>query len=568
MTRQPVPRWGWGWIVGVVIAIGWAAAPALPVARAQEQPDPRFGVVEAYESPADAAALGAAWTRVRFQWAEVQPDGPDSWAPPLDDARLAAEVAAGRQVIGMLIGIPAWARGPDRLPAGLWHPPDDPANLWAAFVRQAAGRYAGVIDHWIIWNEPDIWDPAAPGHTWDGDEDDFLQLQRVAYHSARAANPAAVLHLAAMTYFWDAQFGREQYLDRLLDRLVADPEAAAHGHYFDVATAHLYFQPNTVYDVLSTFGRLLADHGLDKPIWLVETNAPPADDPTWPVGSVTLHVSQSEQAAFMPQALAIALAAGAERVAIYKLQDTEDDLLANPEPFGLVRRDGSRRPAFAAARLAFGMLAGVVAAERERWDEVGQVRLIQGDRVTTVLFARLPAPQSASVPALAETARLVDMHGAERLIRAREGAFQVALPRAACSQSIGDYCMIGGAPFYLVQSRDGGPPPPDLPAPLPALSSPRPTDTTASPPSPTATATRPPTPSRVVAAAPVTSVPEAPPKPTPSATRLAAELPPVPTNAPATAASPPATTPSPGWWLGAAGALGLLAAALVWRKNR
>jgi hypothetical protein len=44
--------------------------------------------------------------------------------------------------------------------------------------------------------------------------------------------------------------------------------------------------------------------------------------------------------------LASALSAGAERVAIYKLKDTEDDRQANPEPFGLVRLDDTRRPAF------------------------------------------------------------------------------------------------------------------------------------------------------------------------------------------------------------------------------
>ncbi|MCZ7667211.1 MAG: hypothetical protein M5U34_08340 [Chloroflexi bacterium] len=48
-----------------------------------------------------------------------------------------------------------------------------------------------------------------------------------------------------------------------------------------------------------------------KPIWLVETNAPPSDDPYWRVEEWTLSVTLNEQAAFMPQALVSALAAGA-----------------------------------------------------------------------------------------------------------------------------------------------------------------------------------------------------------------------------------------------------------------
>ncbi|MCA9941773.1 MAG: hypothetical protein KC418_24210, partial [Anaerolineales bacterium] len=427
MARLDWRRLAWVLVLGGLAL--WSRPPA--TAMAQSRPaDWRFGVIESTESPADATDLGAGWTRVRFQWAEVQPHSPDEWLPPVSEGALAVEAAAGREVVGMLIGIPDWARGEDEMPAGLHLPADDPHNLWAGFVRQAVTRYANRIDHWIIWNEPDIWDPTTPGHTWDGDEADFLQLQRVAYRTAKAANPRAIIHLAAMTYFWDAQFGREQYLSRLLDLIVADPEAAANHAYFDVLTAHIYFQPASVYDVMTTFNTILRDHGLDKPIWLVETNAPPSDDPAWPVASVTLKVLQVEQAAFMPQSLALALAAGAERVAVYKLRDTDGDYAANPEPFGLVRQDGSRRPAFEAARVAFRLLTGVRAADRERWDAVGQVRLTQADRVTTVVFARLPLPQVAEVPRVGDSANawLVDMWGKRRTIEAVDGVFRVNLP--------------------------------------------------------------------------------------------------------------------------------------------
>lgn len=533
-----------------------AAQRAAQGAAQRAAVDWRFGVVEAIESPSDAATLGAAWTRVRFQWAEMQPNGPADWQPPVTAAQLALEKAAGREVVGMLIGIPDWARDVDRLPAGLWLDGDDPDNLWANFVRATVTAYASTIDHWIIWNEPDIWDPTTPGHTWDGDEADFLQLQRVAYQAAKAANPQAIVHLAAMTYFWDAQFGREQYLQRLLDLLAADPEAASHNHYFDVATAHIYFQPASVYDVLTTFTTILRHHGLEKPIWLVETNAPPSDDPDWPVSSVTLSVLQVEQAAFMPQALALALAAGAQRVAIYKLQDTAGDYAANPEPFGLVRQDRSRRPAFETARVAFQMLAGVTAAERERWDEVGQVRLTQADRVTTVAFARLPLPQMAEVAQVGPgtTAWLVDMWGERKQITASDGVFQVALPPAVCTQPIGDYCMIGGLVYYVVQSLDvepltDFPPPLATPTPLPTFTqTPTPMATPTVTPSPTATPTLTPEP---------TTAPTRPPDPSPTSA--------VPrTVTPAGETAPDGAVPWSFWLLGAAIVTGII----LWRLRR
>jgi hypothetical protein len=435
-----------------VLCLSTVAAGPTP-AQAQSSPPGedyrRFGVIESYEDPEAAGRLGATWTRVRFQWADVQPDGPEAWEPPLDDEALDIELAAGREVAGLIIGIPDWARERNGLPRGLSLPPDDPGNTWAVFVRELVSRYEGRIDHWIIWNEPDIADIDALGHTWDGSMAEFLQLQKTAYLVAKEANPQAVIHLGAFTYFWDPGYFR-----RFLDLVATDPAATENHYYFDIATAHLYFQPGMIYTIIDLFYRVMTIHNLDQPIWLVETNAPPMDDPYWPVPNWTLAVSLNEQAAFIPQALAAALAAGAERVAVYKLKDTPGDRAANPEPFGLLRWDNSRRPAFDTYRVAIRRLEGVTHAERERWDEVGQVRLEQPGQTTTVLFARLPQPQTARVKATADTAELVDMWGKTKTIEAVDDFFTVDLPGALCLHTIADYCMIGGTTFYLIQEVD------------------------------------------------------------------------------------------------------------------
>ncbi len=462
--------------------------PSSATAQEPPYPDWRFGVVEAYEAPNEAQALGAAWTRVTFNWSNVQAGGPQEWSPPLSDEQLARELADGRLVVGLLIGIPQWARDGDGLPAGLWLEDDDAQNLWAGYVQRAVEQYQDRIDHWIIWNEPDIWDASAPGHTWDGDVGDFAQLQKVAYRVAKASNPAVVIHLPALTYYWDANYGREQYMDLLLAELAADPQAEAYNHFFDVATAHLYFQPAIIYDLLQQFQEIMAGHNLHKPFWLVETNAPPSNDSTWPVSDVTLSVLLDEQAAYMPQALASALAGGAQRIAIYKLKDIESDALANPEPFGLVRMSGSRRPGFTTYQVAVRYLAGTHSAERQRWDGVGQFLLDQGDFTTTVLFARLPQSQQAQVTATSEQAVLADMWGNRQTVTAADGVYQLDLPPALCSQSIGDYCMIGGTVYYLVQAKEGRSLPADLPAPAQS-----PTETP--PPTAMPTATPSPTPS-------------------------------------------------------------------------
>ena len=80
-----------------------SAAPA--ILPAQAPVDYRFGVIESYQNPAEANALGAAWTRVRFQWAEVQVGGPGTWTASVSDGQINGEIGAGRTVVGLLIGM-------------------------------------------------------------------------------------------------------------------------------------------------------------------------------------------------------------------------------------------------------------------------------------------------------------------------------------------------------------------------------------------------------------------------------------------------------------------------------
>jgi hypothetical protein len=449
-----------------LIALAILLTPNMSTAApsADGPPDRRFGAIETYDAPAAASELGAGWTRVPFLWAQMQPNGTHEWFAPISDEALALEISQGRQPVGLVITTPAWATdtsiGPG-VPYGLHLGHDDPNNLWANYLRQLVGAYAGRIDHWIIWNEPDVWDESNPGHTWPGTVEDFVQLMRVAYLAARDVNPGAVIHMAAMSHWWDVEYGRELYFRRLLAALAADPEAAANGYYFDAATVHFYFNPAQVFELVALYRDTLAEFGMgDKPLWLVETNAPPSQDPAWPVEDVTKVVSLDEQAAYVPQALALGLAAGAARVGIYKMIDIETDLVANPEPFGLLRLDGSKRPVFDTTLAALQYLRG---AEGVQWVDrhtVARVVWQQDGRRVTMLWSRLPEWLTARIPAQTESALLVDAYGRERPVSPQEGEYVISLPAAPCQQTVAEYCMIGGLPMYLVEETASG----DIPA--------------------------------------------------------------------------------------------------------
>ncbi|HLF25217.1 MAG TPA: PT domain-containing protein [Anaerolineae bacterium] len=414
-------------------------------------PDRRFGIVETYDDPASAAALGAGWTRVRFPWADLQPNNDGEWNSAFfTDAMLAAESDAGREVIGMIVNTPFWALNDAAVPGvprGLNLPESDPGNVWATFVRQIVARYAGQIDHWIIWNEPDIWDPAYPGRTWGGTVAEFFQLQRVAYNVAKATNPNAVVHLSAFTYFWDANYGRTPFFALLMDEIQRDPQAPAHNYYFDVASANLYFRVDNIYDLIVWHHGEMRARGFDKPIWLTETNAAPSSDPRWPVANPAFPISLEEQAAYIPQAFAMALAAGVDRIAVYKLIDTPGDRAANPEPFGLVRDDRSRRPAFTAFQVATNYLAGFTGATLDQRDDLyTQVTVQRAEATTTVLWTRAHVPVQVKVPARAAQAILADAFGGRQSIVPRDGVYTIDLP--GCTQPT---CAIGGAPRLIVE---------------------------------------------------------------------------------------------------------------------
>lgn len=418
-----------------------------PTAHAQSpHPDPRFGIVESYTDPAAATDAGAGYTRIILRWDVIQPAGRDDWKPAnVPDPLIETELAAGREVVAVLIGTPNWAsQGVNDARAV----PD--MDAWGNFTKRIAQQYQGRIKTWIIWNEPDVWDMNHPGSTWLGTEADYYRLLQVAYDNIKSVDPGMQVFLTGLTYHWDAQYNREQYLSRLLKIITADPDAPAHNFYFDGVTYHLYYKPRQMFDILNEIHAMLDSFGLgEKPIWVNETNAPPTDDPLEPPwADPHFVVSTAEQANFVIQAYALLIAGGAQRIEFYKMKNS----LAHPEdiePYGLVRSDGTRRPAFDAFKVVTTYFAGFSKYEWIHEGSVYAVTLGRGDKTTTVLWNTARQDVTFTINAIAPQAILVDETGGTQPISATDGAYTLVLPGATCSA--GD-CFIGGAPRLLVEN--------------------------------------------------------------------------------------------------------------------
>lgn len=497
-----------------------------PPADGQPQLNPRFGVVDGFANTPEASAAGAGWSRVIFRWDVIQPAGPTDWKPAnVPDPLIEAELDAGREVVGVIIGTPAWATDSGTSTAV------PPLEFWGDFVFKLAGQYRGRVSRWIIWNQPDVTDPASPNHTWDGSVEEYARLLKEAYLKIKTVDPSAQVHAAGLTYTWDEQQGTPQFLDRLLTVLSADPDAAANNHFFDAVGYHLYYDPARISRVLADVRAILDAHGQGgKPVWLTETNAPPSEDFIEPVQSEPpFRVTLEEQRAYVVQAFALALSGGASRVAFNKLRNER----GHPEsvvPFGLLRGDDSRRPAFDAFRTAATWFEGIKRAEWQRQNDLYLVTFDRGGQTTTVLWNMGRSPMNYNLTAIASQALLVTDSGDTQTISATNGVYNLQLPPAECAN--GDYCFIGGPPRLVIETgspdqRGALQPQQIAPAPLPAQSpTPPPTatpDLTPTPalpptltplPQPTAAEILPPTPfepSQAVAAEPPPAVlPETP----------------------------------------------------------
>lgn len=426
--------------------------------QAQEQENP-FGVIEGFWFPELTCDLGVSWERLIFDWSQHQPTSPTDWHTlNIDDRWLKAANQCDREVVALLKATPQWATTGlvgAGVPSGLYLPVDDPDNHWANFVRQTASYYASRgVNRFIIWNEPDI-SRETYGFEFEGSLDDYVQMVKVAYLAAKQGNPAAKIHLAGTTYWHNVNEGEALYLERLLEALANEPDAAANKYYFDVVSLHIYFRTDTVYDIVQEVHDLLEQFDMaDKAIWVNETNAPPTQDPAWPVNRPVFQYTLEQQAAFLVQAASLAYAADVERMAVYKLYD--QNLPEGGETFGILRpNDQSPRPAFFAWQTVNTLFVDVQSTERYLFDNY-EIVLLQRDSQPDVwvMWARTDqmVELQVEVTALASVYSYIDASEPTQQI---DESMTLMLNGALCN---GDDpaipCPVGGEPIILLADME------------------------------------------------------------------------------------------------------------------
>jgi hypothetical protein len=468
--------------------------------------DGRLGVCYGfYEDPPDSGQrpyldlmydAGARHDRWDFSWWAIQPANQSQWRWSGHERIVRAENAKGVNVLGILQWTPQWAStfslltgwpryvsslatadarfyahthnplaptGPEPFnsfpPKNLDRPvfvdgQINPENYWGYFVYHVARHFDGSdpslgVDAWEIWNEVEgDW-------FWSGSAGDYCQLLQVAYKAikgedgAAGGNPSATVLFAGLHYWADPAM-YTQVLDCLA---AADPGGTEHHYFFDVMSVHFYSRSDNAYDMVNLIKNGMAARGIDDhPIWLTETGAPLHGDAS--PGRQVLNkgdnfLSIDEEAAYVIQSYANALAAGVERYYFFRAHDA--DMF---EPHGLIRNDQSLRPAYVAYQVAARYLQGENQVTRVTTGQATRVSLWgtpQGK--VSVLWNRTPSPVTYTLSAAMPTATLVDRRGVTQTISAVNEVYTLSLPVATANlvSNPKDY-IVGGDPLILIET--------------------------------------------------------------------------------------------------------------------
>ena len=135
---------------------------------------------------------GYRWIRQYFPWHEIEPrEGNHRWQSWDTIVELAQDRGLG--VIAVLHTSPEWARTESDAGNPL-APPADPESF-ARFARDFARRYAGDVDYYQIWDQPNI----AP-HWGAGviDPQGYVRLLQASYLEIKAADPLSAVLSAGL----------------------------------------------------------------------------------------------------------------------------------------------------------------------------------------------------------------------------------------------------------------------------------------------------------------------------------------------------------------------------------
>jgi hypothetical protein len=302
----------------------------------------------------DFQSLGVGWVRLDIDWSDIQPNGPDRYDWSNLDNVVKAANARGLKLLPTIAYTAPWARLPECASSEFCQPQDP--HQFATFAAAAVARYAplGVHD-WEVWNEENtvkFWQPS-PNITA------YVQLLQATYPLIKQADPASTVILGGL-----APTSAPDGIDEL-DFLSGVYKAGART-YFDAVGVHPYSFPvpasyfvawsawSQMSATTPSIRSIMSSNGDgDKQVWATEYGAPTngpgaiATETNYNLDQNPDHVDEAFQAYIAADAVNTAETyPWMGPLFWYSYKDLGTNTDAADNFYGLLRADGSRKPAY------------------------------------------------------------------------------------------------------------------------------------------------------------------------------------------------------------------------------
>lgn len=394
-----------------------------------------------------AKESGTGIVRWQFNWRDHEIT-PGEWRWTDSDQIVHAWNEAGIGIHAIMHTPPdfALANPPNGLvPTNIDLPWDHPDNGWGHYCYNFAERYRGQIASYEIWNEPDL------TQYWEGSSREYFYVLRSCYTAIKAADPDVPVSMAGMALLVNPNF-----YPQVVNYAANDADAVANNYYFDAVSIHLYAAPHLAYTLTLQARSVLEGYGLgSKPIWITEAGVALRGYGIAPDEAQWNYVTEEEAGWFAIQMVANAVAAGAERVMWFRLADD-----GMSEAFGLVRSDGTRRPAYFAWQTATSLMHDIVEVQRLANDGIVRIEMRRADGARIiVLYTEPGVGRNVTFQAEAPAAVVINSSGGyTTAVPDENGWYQLYIPEARGRDFEELYNYTVGGPPLIVLESDNQPP--------------------------------------------------------------------------------------------------------------
>ncbi len=429
------------------------AGAAAPVAAKPDLPavaqNPRMGVNFANYpnnnpgSYAQAKTAGAKYDRVTISMAATA----GGWGGY--DSLVSAAASQGIEVLGTLVEPSASACAAP--PNGVWCVPSglDLAwnqSSWGNWVYQAVLHFKANIRAWEVWNEPNL------EGFWIGTDAQYALLLKQTYLAIKAADPTATVVFGGIY-----RGNRIGLTVGIWNALVADPNAAANNHYFDVMGYHLYDGGHcSTFDEIGYMKSMMPAVLQGKPWWITESGIRVRPNPE--EGFATPY----QQASWVISNYTYALHKDVKRYYFWRTTDGFN----TDEPWGLMNDAGALRPAYTAYQVAAQYLPTSFAFNVRYFFESSPNQT--ANRITfygtplgrvSVFWNVGPNPQTLDTFAVLNTGTLVAQDGSTSTSTAINGrrVFNLSAAPSFNTPWNPNDCLVSSPPLILIE-KDTRPP--------------------------------------------------------------------------------------------------------------